>query len=747
MKKLFCFLNTLGLGLLFTAAVHAASKTETQTFPQEHDSAAFCFQLNAPEKISFQFSDADGKKLEQMALIPREEKWKVRKLAEEFAAVKLENHYFAVTIRPGVWFDYYVRPRTNHYNAKDIAKLLPEWQKMPDATQKKVPVDIRFDGKVSRIYLDGRYAFSSAGKIRSIQVRGPESYVLSQWKTYSNLPVCSNKFETLNVGATGAAEAMKNGKLSLTPGRQDIHTIPFVITAPENSSDIAVTRNTRGRGGLEEDAFLARDTFHALREAQVISVPADYYHKIHLIFALDPAPGKVRKLTVKVGRSTRFGRTTPAGYTDIVLPENEKDFPETTRKIGSVTLNGQELPLYLGTFQLALGDYMGLLEPDMKPEGRGRVSPYIDIEIFGPRIIRTGAYVSPHLKPTGENSAFNLFGATLEKAPASIRMTPAQPAYTFIEGEKPGTKMTIRAKDAGKYRLELKILNLRDCTMKPAVYDWLESSEKPLRTIVQEADLQAGAESTFDLDLTMPRKGHYATRLNLYCNGERILTHPGGFVLLGKPDRRAGKQDSPYSMWWLPYGVHCTWTDLASGYDIMTRKLGVHKFSYICVSGFARNLAAGKHPELAHIVLQPPQMPFRGIPKEIRKDEAKMEEFIEKTYGDLWKLYPNVKSALIFHESYGDTTPPEVFGIKKELTEQEKERDLTYVRMATAICKWYRKNHPDVKLVFGNNTSSTAVVATLLRSGFDPKYIDMIGMETPGQACMPERIWQGGVQG
>ncbi len=451
---------------------------------------------------------------------------------------------------------------------------------------------------------------------------------------------------------------------------------------------------------------------------------------------------------MKVGRSTRFGRTTPAGYTDIVLPENEKEFPENIKKIGEIAVNGHSHPLYLGTFPLALGDYMGLMEPDMKPEGRGRLSPYIDIEIFGPRIIRTSAYVSSHLKPTGEDSAVNLFGATLEKAPAFLRMTPAQPAYIFLEDEKPETSMTIKAKDAGKYQLELKILNLRDCKMKPALYDWEESSEKPLRTILLEKELEAGAESTFDLDLAMQKKGHYATRLNLYRNGERILTHPGGFVLLGKPDRRAGKQDSPYSMWWLPYGVHCTWTDLATGYDIMTRKLGVHKFSYAPFAmGFVRNLAAGKHPELAGAVIQPAQMRYNGIPANIRNDDAKMAEFIEKSYGEMWKLYPDVKSALIFHESYGDTTPPEVFGIKKELTEQEKERDLTFVRMANALCKWYRKNHPDVKLIFGNNTSSTAVVAALLRSGFDPKYIDMIGMETPGQGCMPERIWQGGVQG
>ena len=723
------------------------SKSQTMNIPQEADSASFTFKLNEAEPLSLCFVPVTGAMPEAVTFTPAEEKWDVNKLAPEFKKVKLENHLLKVTLKRNVAFNFYVRPKTFHYNADDIKTLLPQWQSMPDALQKEIALDVRYDGKDSRIYLDGKYAFSCKGKIRCIKANGNGNYMLSNWNTYTNPAGYYDNFEVLDIGATGIADSMRNGKLSLIPGKQFINNIPFDLMPAAKSADIAVTRNTNGKSVLDVDAFLARDTFDALKEAQVTSVPAGYYSKIHLVFAISPTVGKERKFTVKIGRSSRFGRTTPGGYTDIVLPENDKDFPPNIRKIGTIANNGKTLNLYLGTFTLALGDYMGLLEPDFKRVERERFSDYIDVEIFGPRVIRTKPYFSPHLKPTGKPSAVNLFAATLEKAPGSIRMTPARPAYVFNDGEKAEAALKLSATQSGTYKVEMKILDLRNCDMKPAVYDWKESSEKPLRTIEEEATLDAGENREFKLDLSMPGKGHFAFRLNIYCNGERFLTHTGGFVQLAKNDRRATRQESPYSIWWWGNGVHDTWTDIESAYRLMHDTLGIHKFSYAPFSRhFFQHYVEKQYPALAEEKILPPQMRFYNIPNHIRHDDAKILERIEKQYQPMYDRYPEVKDVLIFHESYNDITPPEIFGVKKQLTPQEKKRDLSFVKVAEALAKWHRKKHPDVKLVFGNQTSSTSIIAALLRSGFDPKYIDKIGLETPGQGCMPERVWQGGTQ-
>ena len=722
------------------------SKSQTMDIPPEADSASFTFKLNEAVPLSLRFLPLAGAAPEAVTFTPAEEKWDVNKLAPEFKKVKLENHLLKVTLKRNVSFSFYVRPKTFHYNAKDIKTLLPQWQTMPDALQKEIALAVRYDAKNSRVYLDGKYAFSCKGKIRSIEADGKGNYVIGNWNAYTGDAGYYANFEVLDIGATGVADSMKNGKLSLSPGKQLIENIPFDLMPASRSADIAVTRNTNGKGALDVDAFLARDTFDALKEAQVTSVPAGYYSKIHLIFAISPTIGKERKFTVKIGRSSRFGRTTPGGYTDIVLPESDKDFPSNIRKIGTVVNDGRTLDLYLGTFSLALGDYMGLLEPEFKRTGREKFSDYLDVEIFGPRVIRTKPYFSPHLKPTGKPSAVNLFAATLEKAPGSIRMTPARTAYIFNDGEKAEASLKLSAAQSGKYNVEMKILDLRSCNMKPAVYDWEESSERPLRTIKKEAALSAGDNREFKLDLSMPGKGHFAFRLDICYNGERFLTHTGGFVQLAKNDRRATRLESPYSMWWWN-GVHDTWADTEDAYRLMHETLGIHKFSYAPFTHqfFCRHVEK-QYPALAKEKILPPQMRFYNMPDHIRNDEAKMLERIEKRYQPMYDRYPEVKDVLIFHESYGDITPPEIFGVKKQLTPQEKKRDLSFARVAEVLARWHRKKHPDVKLVFGNQTSSTAIVAALLRSGFDPKYIDKIGLETPGQGSMPERIWQGGTQ-
>ena len=80
-----------------------------------------------------------------MTFLPAEEKWDIAQLSPEFKEIKLTNHLFKVTLKHGVMFDFYVRPKTFHYNAKDIKSLLPLWQTIPNALEKEVTVDVRYE--------------------------------------------------------------------------------------------------------------------------------------------------------------------------------------------------------------------------------------------------------------------------------------------------------------------------------------------------------------------------------------------------------------------------------------------------------------------------------------------------------------------------------------------------------------------------------------------------------------------------
>ena len=102
------------------------SKSQTMDIPPEADSASFTFKLNEAEPLSLRFLPLAGAAPDAVTFTPAEEKWDVNKLAPEFKKVKLENHLLKVTLKRNVSFSFYVRPKTFHYNAKDIKTLLSQ---------------------------------------------------------------------------------------------------------------------------------------------------------------------------------------------------------------------------------------------------------------------------------------------------------------------------------------------------------------------------------------------------------------------------------------------------------------------------------------------------------------------------------------------------------------------------------------------------------------------------------------------
>ena len=68
--------------------------------------------------------------------------------------------------------------------------------------------------------------------------------------------------------------------------------------------------------------------------------------------------------------------------------------------------------------------------------------------------------------------------------------------------------------------------------------------------------------------------------------------------------------------------------------------------------------------------------------------------------------------------------------------------------IATQAARLYREKFPELKIIVGNTSASAAIIASLLRHGFDPSLMDYIGIETAaGQTGMPEKLWEGGPQG
>jgi hypothetical protein len=106
----------------------------------------------------------------------------------------------------------------------------------------------------------------------------------------------------------------------------------------------------------------------------------------------------------------------------------------------------------------------------------------------------------------------------------------------------------------------------------------------------------------------------------------------------------------------------------------------------------------------------------------------------------LVKQHPNVRAALIFHESgFGEKIvyPPEFIGREpQKLTEEQERRLKSLWDKAVAVSRAYRRANPDIQLILGN--SSLPFVAEFLRRGYPRDLVDALGNEETGQLMMPE---------
>jgi hypothetical protein len=109
--------------------------------------------------------------------------------------------------------------------------------------------------------------------------------------------------------------------------------------------------------------------------------------------------------------------------------------------------------------------------------------------------------------------------------------------------------------------------------------------------------------------------------------------------------------------------------------------------------------------------------------------------------------FPHCRDADIFHESYAHYVPAELRDEKPVEDEETVNKAKERVAIGTTAAKFYRERFPNIRLLVGNTSSSDSIIASLLRHGFDHRYMDFIGVEAVGQTCPPEKLWDGGLQG
>lgn len=546
------------------------------------------------------------------------------------------------------------------------------------------------------------------------------------------------KYFPIDLAANPRAKAMADASLKgVKAGVQALGGAPVKIVDPIDSADVAICHFAKGNWALECEEYFGRNPWMGFPMAVHYRIPAALYVKAHLVFALDPDPKKDKILTMRLVRMINHGCGGNM-RADAVL-DFTKGVPGSCRKIGEVAVKGQTVPLYYAAVPLDAGDIIDLLAKDQ-----------IDFEFIG-KGYETTQQLDYSMKPhPGSDSAFNVFGVTLEKAPFKAHVKQATPGNVFTADEKDKAttmRLVSTAAGAGTVAWTARDLDGKD----------LFSGKKAWK-----AD---GASVTNDVavDLSDARQGCWKLDFDfLDAKGAKLFTHHGAFAVLPPAGRVASRKESPYCVWWFGYN-HGSTGDDAIGCLLM-QKAGIRKSTWYSPKPEVQD----KYDIAGGGVCYAPIRHWTSVDREKMavkenldyKDPATgkkvtsktAEEFFVASIGNALKdiRADTTKPHLLYwHESApsaGGVPPAELTGDPAPETLPYPGAQMDAVWLNT-LSEALHKHFPGVPLQLGNSTHSLGAIVGPMRAGAKASVYDCVGIETPSQTVVPERLIDCGLQG
>lgn len=619
--------------------------------------------------------------------------------------------------------DDHIRPLLRRYKSSysvtdTYRDIIRDWDLLPKASEHSLKVELRRTVDGVDIYFDGSYAGSISGAtvkniVFTLSPTASIGYPFSLKREYD-----PQKYFPLDIAAHGMAKSFVNARTSLNAGLEKVKNIPLFVTSGAGSADIGLTREGQGNWALEVDEYLARSPFDGFLSEVHYTVPGGIpYTKAWVLCAVDPDPAKDPILTTRITHYVENGiGGNLIADTTITLPRGDEKPGDGVTLVGTVSKTDQngkkvEVPLYLVEVPLKSGKILDQFK-----------NSSMDFEFFG-KPWKNFEQIDNSMKPDPHStSAVQVFGATLEKSPVGMDLVQSQPGNIFANDETPETTAVINSFVPAKGKLLWDIYDVDGKKVKDgsANYNFAK----------------AGEEQKITLPLKMPELGWYRLMISAQDqNGNTLFTHPASFALLGQ-DLRKAKYDSPYATWWFD-GAHNTPKELDFAGPIMF-KAGIRNASW----------TGHTEAEMAKWFITKPQvnLPFKfgdlQNPENILKNaEAAINKALQ--------AYPHLREVLVFHESGpGNDVPMELIGLKPDnQTPDRVAYEKRYADLLNIVGPLLRTKFPQLKIVVGNNSSSAANIAAILRHGGNPDYIDYIGIEAPSQVFIPEKLQEWALQG
>jgi hypothetical protein len=680
------------------------------------------FRVGGTGKIAVTLKFADGKAQTLLGAVKADTLMRtVQKEGKKTPEMlSMADGYIEFT-RAGLKFQYHSRPYLKRYTEAQQADLAKVWEALPAASQCFVPLEIRADAAGAELWMDGRYCgrVASESRLAEVSFKLEADGAVRGERVFTR--VNSGMFLPLDVRRSARPGVMKECRVSLKSGAQQVNKVPMVVADGAGNADVGMAKEMQGLRFLETNENTSRTSLDGMKESLHFSVPQEFYQRAWVLCAVDP---DVKKDPVLTTRLTRFGISGRGGAmadTTLTLPQGDDKPGAGIERVGSVEFAaGQkkiEAPLYLVRIDLKLGDILDILADRKDPNAPMKIGPYLDFEFLG-KCGGLEVQTDRRRKPVPTStSAVHIFGVTLEKAPAELRLKQAQPGNIFHNDEAPETTFAIRANTAGRFELRWEITGI---------------DGRVLVTKAKTVELPAvGSEADVAVPLGMPDAGWYGLSVTLAdAGGHALLKHEAAFALLGKDTRTAG-YESPFGAWWFNR-VHYTTQDPAVA-GPMLFKAGFRRTTMGWTKASEEEFAPWK------LSLNQIKWPFRLVDL---KDWPAAEARAELAIAGMLKRFPHCQFIDLFHESYDPRVyPPEIYGEKyvaKDAALAAREDELFELGVKGA--KFIRAKFPQLKIIAGNSGGSSGMIAVMLRRGFPRDLIDYLGNEATGQTFAPEKL-------
>ncbi len=712
------------LAAAFFISVHPSlvSAAEQSVLLGDADTVRAEIQVGASGRIALAFKFADGKTQEILGVVKADEMKRTVEMDGKKVQVGTPMPDALIEFKgAGLIFQNHVRPNLVRYTEKQREELVTTWGAMPSATRHWIPLEVRGLSAGAELWMEGRYCghIASESKLTGIIFKTEGDGAVRNVNAVKRAD--TGLFLPLDVKHIARPGAMKDAVVSLASGAQQIKAVPMLVADGAGNAEVGVAKEMQGLRALETNENTSRTSLDGMKESLHFSVPQAFYHRAWVLCAADPDIQKDPVLTTRLTRFGIWGRGGAMADTTLTLPHGDEKRGEKFDQVGTVEYTADQkkisTPLYLVQVDVKIGDILDILADQKDPYAPMKIGPYLDFEFFGKcggLEVQTDRRRKP--APTS-TSAVHIFGVTLEKSPAELRLKQSQPGNIFHNEETPETTFTVRANTAGRYELRWEITGI---------------DGRVLVTKAKVIELSAvGSEADITVPLIMPDLGWYGLRVTLAdASGHALLQHDAAFALLGKDTRTAG-YESPFGTWWFS-GVHYSTQDVAVA-GPMLFKAGFRRTPMSWTKATEEDFAPWK------FTLNQIQWPFRLADL---KDWPAAEIRAERAISEKLKRFPHCQFIDLFHESYDPRVyPPEIYGEKyvpEDAALAARENELFELGMKAA--KFIRAKFPQLKIIAGNSGGSSGMIAVLLRRGFPRELIDYLGSESTSQTFAPEKL-------